>query len=77
MVKVIFNFLIYPHAQSKDRIHLLLVGVEDEGQVALAAVLAIGMAGHEHTSSALGRGALAPETGDLAVLVDPTEQMQT
>jgi len=73
-MKVICEFFYLPTPRSTDRIHLLLLrGVEDEGQVALAAVLAVGMAGHEHTSAALSSGALAPETGDLTVLVNPAK----
>ena len=47
-----------------------LVLLEDVGETTLAAVLAVLVIGHEDTGSAgLGR-ALAPEAGDLAVLVD-------
>ena len=48
----------------------LLWLVEDEGEVAPAAVLAVEHVGHEHTSTALVRGALTTLTRDLAVVVD-------
>ncbi len=54
--------------------YLLLVGlVEDIGETALAAVLAVVVAGHENTSTALFGGALATDAGDLAVVIDLVE----
>jgi hypothetical protein len=48
-----------------------LVGlVELEGKVALSAVLAVLVGGHEDTGTALVRWALTTETGDLAVVID-------
>lgn len=44
--------------------------VEDVGQVALSAVLAVVHGGHEDTSTALGLGALAAKTLDLAIAVN-------
>ena len=44
--------------------------VEDVGQVALSAVLAVVHGGHEDTGTALGLGALAAETLDLAIAVN-------
>ena len=44
--------------------------VEDVGEVALSAVLAVVHGGHEDTGTALGLGALAAEALDLAVTVD-------
>lgn len=49
--------------------HLLGL-VEDVGEVAAAAVLAVVHGSHEDTSAALGGRALPPETLDLAVAVD-------
>merc|ERR1711875_168889 len=42
----------------------------DEGSTALAAVLPVSVARHEHASTALGVGALATQASDLAVLVN-------
>jgi hypothetical protein len=44
--------------------------IEDVGQVAAAAVLAVVHGGHEDTSTALGLRALTPQALDLAVAVD-------
>merc|ERR1739838_613202 len=44
--------------------------VEDVGQVAATAVLAVVHGSHEDTSTALGLGALAAETLDLAIAVN-------
>merc|ERR1712141_621787 len=42
----------------------------DEGSTALAAVLPVSVARHEHASTALGVSALATQASDLAVLVN-------
>jgi hypothetical protein len=44
--------------------------VENVGKVAASAVLAVVHSSHEDTSTALGLGALTPETLDLAVAVN-------
>jgi hypothetical protein len=44
--------------------------VENVGEVAASAVLAVVHGSHEDTSTALGLGALTPEALDLAVAVD-------
>ena len=44
--------------------------VEDVGQVAATAVLTVVHGGHEDTSTALGLGALAAKTLDLAIAVN-------
>lgn len=44
--------------------------VEDIGKVAATAVLAVVHGSHEDTGTALGLGALPPETLDLAIAVD-------
>merc|ERR1719154_221445 len=50
---------------------LLVLGlVEDVGQTALAAVLAVEVGSHEDAGAALLGGALAAEAGDLAVVVN-------
>merc|ERR1712244_110574 len=50
---------------------LFILGlVEDIGEAALAAILAIEHGSHEDTSSTLLGGTLAPQTVDLAVVVD-------
>lgn len=48
----------------------LLGLVENVGQVATAAVLAVVHGGHEDTGTALGLGALAAETLNLAIAID-------
>merc|ERR1712121_420814 len=59
--------------QTASQDHNLGLGVGrvlvDEGSAALAAVLPVSMARHEHASAALGVGALATQARDLAVLV--------
>jgi len=44
--------------------------LEDVGEATLSAVLAVLVVGHEDSSAAELVGALAPQAGDLAVLVD-------
>jgi hypothetical protein len=44
--------------------------VEDVGEVATSAVLAVVHGSHEDTRTALGLGAFAPQALDLAVAVD-------
>ena len=44
--------------------------VENVGEVALSAVLAVVHSGHEDTSTALRLGALTTEALDLAITVD-------
>ena len=45
----------------------------DKSKSTFSAVLTIGMASHENTSAARFSGALTPQSGDLAVLVDLVE----
>merc|ERR1719232_540263 len=44
--------------------------LDQVGQAALAAVLAVLVVGHEHTASAVLAGALPPQPGDLALVAD-------
>merc|ERR1712121_69063 len=59
--------------QTASQDHNLGLGVGrvlvDEGSAALAAVLAVSVARHEHASTTLGVSALATQASDLAVLV--------
>merc|ERR1719508_82880 len=60
-----------PRSCSVSMLKLLVLGlVEDIGQSALSAVLAVKMCSHKHTSSTLLGRALPPQTVDLAVVVD-------
>ncbi|GMS88567.1 hypothetical protein PENTCL1PPCAC_10742, partial [Pristionchus entomophagus] len=47
--------------------------LDDEGSVALSAVVSVVVSSHEDTTTAGGRSALLAETADLAVLVDLQE----
>ena len=48
----------------------LIALVEDNGETALSAVVAILVVGHEDSSTALGSSALTAKTVDLSVTVD-------
>ena len=51
-------------------ISILLWLVEDIGEATLSTVLAVEVGGHEHSCTALLGAALAPQTVDLAVVID-------